>query len=215
MSDRVTFFHAPNTRSGGTLLLLEELGADYDLHLLDMKAGDQRKPEYLAINPMGKVPAIKHGDAVITEQVAVFLYLGDLFPKAGITPRIGDPLRGPYLRWMAFYAGCLEPAMVDKALKREPAPPSMSPYGTYESVISAIVGQLSTGPWLLGERFTVADVLWGTALSWMRQFQLFPEDPAIVAYTDRFNARPLVARCKAQDAEIAAVQDADRVMQPS
>ena len=132
MSDRVTFFHAPNTRSGGTLLLLEELGADYDLHLLDMKAGDQRKPEYLAINPMGKVPAIKHGDAVITEQVAVFLYLGDLFPKAGITPRIGDPLRGPYLRWMAFYAGCLEPAMVDKALKREPAPPSMSPYGTYE-----------------------------------------------------------------------------------
>lgn len=210
MSETLTFFHAPNTRSGGALLLLEELGAEYELHLLDMKAGEQRKPEYLAINPMGKVPAIRHGDAVVTEQVAVFLYLADLFPQAGLAPDIGDSLRGPYLRWMAFYAGCFEPAVVDKALKREPAPPSMSPYGSYETVMSTLIGQLTPGPWLLGESFTAADVLWGSSLTWTHQFGLVPSDPAILGYIERFNARPLVARCKAQDAEIAAVQDADR-----
>src|SRR5436305_4293251 len=95
---RITFFHAPNTRSSGALTLLEELGADYDLHLLNMKAGEQRQPAYLAINPMGKVPAIRHGDAVVAEQGAVFLYLADLFPETGLAPPIGTALRGPYLR---------------------------------------------------------------------------------------------------------------------
>ena len=100
---RFTFFHAPNTRSTGVLTLLEELGCDYDLHVLNLKNGEQRKPEYLAINPMGKVPAIRHGDAVVTEQPAVYLYLADLFPEAGLAPAIGDALRGPYLRWLVFY----------------------------------------------------------------------------------------------------------------
>ena len=190
MSNRLTFFHAPNTRSGRALLLLQ-LGADYDLHLLDMKAGDQRKPEYLAINPMGKVPAIRHRGALVTEQVAVYLYLADLYPQAGLAPDIGHPLRGPYLRWMAFYAGCFEPAVVDKALKREPAPPSMCPYGSYEDVMATLIAQLTPGPWLLGQQFTAADVLWGSSLSWTHQFGLIPSDPAILAYLERFKARPL------------------------
>src|SRR5207253_9860469 len=94
---KVTLFHSPNTRSTGALTLLEELGAPYELHVLNMKAGEQRRPEYLAINPMGKVPALKHGDALVTEQVAIFLYLADLFPEAGLGPPVGDPLRGSYL----------------------------------------------------------------------------------------------------------------------
>ena len=89
---QVTLFHSPNTRSSGALILLEELGADYLLHVLNMKKSEQRAPEYLAVNPMGKVPAVKHGDAVITEQVAVFLYLADLYPEAGLAPPIGDPV---------------------------------------------------------------------------------------------------------------------------
>ena len=82
----ITLFHSPHTRSSGTLVLLEELGAPYDLHVLDLKAGEQRQPAYLAVNPMGKVPAILHGDALVTEQVAMFLYLADLFPEAGLAP---------------------------------------------------------------------------------------------------------------------------------
>lgn len=201
---RITFFHAPQSRSGGTLALLEELGADYDLHRLDLKAGTQRAPAYLAINPMGKVPAIRHGDALITEQPAVMLYLADLYPQAGLAPPIGDPLRGPYLRWMVFYGSCFEPAIVDRSLKREPAPLATSPYGTWDDVLRTLVDQLTSGPWLLGERFTAADVLWGTALRWTTMFKLVPELPPIRDYVERVAARPAMRRAAAKDAQLAA-----------
>ena len=203
---KVTLYHSPNTRSTGALILLEELGAPYRLQVINMKAGEQRKPAYLAINPMGKVPAVKHGDALVTEQVAVFLYLADLFPQAGLAPPIGDPLRGPYLRWMVFYGSCFEPALVDRAQKRDPAPPAMSPYGDYDTMLKTLTDQLTPGPFLLGERFTAADVLWGTALNWTTMFKLVPELPVIRAHIDRVNARPAVARARAKDAELAAAQ---------
>jgi glutathione S-transferase len=199
---KVTLFHAPNTRSTGVLTLLTELGADYDLHVLNFKKAEQLDPAYLAVNPMGKVPAVKHGDALVTEQVAVFLYLADLYPEAGLTPAIGDSMRGPYLRWMVFYGSCFEPALVDRALKREPAPRGTSPYGDYDTTVKAVTDQLAAGPWLLGERFTVADVLWGTALTWTTSFKLVPLVPVIQAYIDRWNARPSVARVKARDAAL-------------
>jgi len=143
-SRHVTLFHSPNTRSTGALILLEELGADYELHVLNMKAGEQRGAAYLAINPMGKVPALKHGDALVTEQVAVFLYLADLYPEAGLAPAIGDPLRGPYLRWIAFYGSSFEPALVDRAMKREPAPPSTAPYGDYDTMLKTLTDRLAS-----------------------------------------------------------------------
>ena len=163
-ADKIVLFHCPNSRSSGTLVLLEELGAPYELRVLNMQAGEHRQPAYLGINPMGKVPAILHGDVLVTEQVAVYLYLADLFQGAGLTPPIGDRRRGPYLRWMAFYAGCFEPALVDRAMKRDPGPHAMSPYGTFDSVMSALTGQLRAGPFMLGEEFSAADVLWGSAL---------------------------------------------------
>jgi glutathione S-transferase len=210
MDRRITFYHAPRSRSGGTRILLEELGVPYDLHLLDLKAGEQREPAYLAVNPMGKVPAIRHGDALVTEQVAVFLYLADLFPEAGLAPALGDPLRGPYLRWMVFYAGCFEPALADQALKREPGPRSMLGYGDYDTTLATLRGQLAGGPWFLGERFSAADVLWGTALGWTMMFKLVPDDPVFVDYVARFNARPAVIRARADDDADAARQDAGR-----
>ncbi|HLB85561.1 MAG TPA: glutathione S-transferase, partial [Steroidobacteraceae bacterium] len=161
---RLTFFHAPNSRSTGVLTLLEELGCDYDLQVLNLKNGEQRKPEYLAINPMGKVPAIRHGDAVVTEQPAVYLYLADLFPEAGLAPAIGDALRGPYLRWLVFYGSSFEPAVIDRSQQRAPAPMATSPYGDYDTMLGALTGQLARGPYLFGDRFTAADVLWGVAL---------------------------------------------------
>ena len=202
-SSELTLHHSPNTRSTGALILLEELGAPFHLHLVNMKAGEQCQAAYLAINPMGKVPAITHGDALITEQVAVFLYLADLFPQAGLAPAIGDPLRGPYLRWMAFYGSCFEPALIDKAQKREPATPSMSPYSDYDTMLKTLTDQLGKGSYLLGERFSAADVLWGTALSWTVMFGLVPELPVIKAYMARVNTRPAVLRARARDAELA------------
>ena len=205
---KVTLYHAPNTRSSGVLLLLEELGAPYELRVLNMKAGEQRQPAYLAVNPMGKVPALKHGDALITEQVAIFLYLADLFPEAGLAPPIGDPLRGPYLRWLLFYAACFEPAVIDRATKREPAALAMSPYGDYDTMLGTLVAQLGKGPYILGDRLSAADVLWGTALAWTTMFKLVPELPEIVGYIARLAARPAAARAKAKDAALAAAQEA-------
>ena len=202
-SPELTLHHAPNSRSTGALVLLEELGAPYRLHVLDLKAGEQRQPAYLAINPMGKVPAVTHGDALVTEQVAVFLYLADLFPQAGLAPAIGEPLRGPYLRWIAFYGSCFEPALIDKSQKHEPTSKSLSPYTDYDTMLKTLTDQLGKGSYLLGEGFSAADVLWGTALSWTVKFGLVPEVPVIRAYIDRVNARPAVLRARAKDAALA------------
>jgi glutathione S-transferase len=207
-TSKVTLFHSPNTRSTGALILLEELGAPYELHLLNMKAGEQRQPAYLALNPMGKVPAVKHGDAFITEQVAISIYLADLFPEAKLAPPIGDPRRGPYLRWLVYYAACFEPGVVDRALKREPGPAAMSPYGDFDTMLATLVGQLGKGPYVLGEQVSAADVLWGTALAWMTAFKLVPETPVITADVDRMKARPAAVRARAKDAELAASQAA-------
>lgn len=204
---RVTFFHAPNSRSGGTLALFEELGTDYDLHLLDLNAGTQRESEYLGINPMGKVPAVRHEGALVTEQAAVMIYLADLYPQAGLAPAIGDPLRGPYLRWMVFYASCFEPAIMDRSMQREPAPKMQVGYGDFDTMLKTVTDQLERGPYMLGERFSAADVLWASALRWTTMFKLVPELPVIGDYIERVTQRPAMQRAAAKDAEFAAGQE--------
>lgn len=196
----ITLYHARPSRSFGTRVLLEELEADYTLELLDLKAGDQLKPAFLAVNPMGKVPTIVHGDTVVSEQPAVFLYLAELYGERGLSPAVGDPLRGAYLRWMVYYGSCFEPAMVDRAMKREPGARAMSPYADADTVLRAIEQQVAVGPWWLGERYTAADVLWGTALNWMMQFKLTPATPALQAYVERVTARPAYQRVVALEA---------------
>ncbi|HVY83282.1 MAG TPA: glutathione S-transferase family protein [Steroidobacteraceae bacterium] len=204
---RVTLFHAPNSRSLGARALLEELGVPYDLHVLNLNTGEQRKPEYLAVNPMGKVPAIVHDGALVTEQPAVFIYLADLYPQVGLAPPIGDPLRGPYLRWLVFYGSSFEPAIVDRAQKREPVPPRACPYGDFDTMLGTLNQQLAKGPYLLGERFTAADVLWGVALQWTVSLsKLVPSSPQIEAYIELVNSRPAIKRAAAKDADLAATQ---------
>lgn len=211
MSSRhVVLYHAPRSRSVGTRQLLEELGADYEVHALDFQSGQQRGADYLAVNPMGKVPALMHEGALVTEQAAVALYLGDLYADAGLTPAIGDPLRGPHLRWMVYYGSCFEPALIDRYMKREPAPPSTCPYGDYDQMLKTLTDQLERGPYLLGERYTVADALWGSALSWTTQFGLVPLLPVIEAYIERTQQRPATLRARALDEALAASLDAAR-----
>ena len=197
-------YHCPRTRSTGVRILLEELGAPYELRVLNRQAGENRAPAYLAINPLGKVPAIVHDGAVVTEQVAIFIYLADLFPAAGLAPAVSDKLRGPYLRWLAFYAADFEPAIVDRHLGRDSGPTAMSPYGDYDTVVSTLAAQLAPGPYLLGERFTAADILWGTAIGWTTQFKLLPERPEFTAYMQRVLGRPAVAKVNEEDATLAA-----------
>jgi glutathione S-transferase len=207
---RLTVFHAPHSRSHGVRILLEELQAAHDLQVLDMASGQQREAAYLAVNPMGKVPALRHGDTVVTEQAAVYMYLAELYPERGLSPAVGDPLRGPYLRWMVYYGSCFEPAMVDRAMKREPAPPSTSPYGDVATVLRLVQAQLEAGPWWLGERFSAADVLWASALGWMTRFGLVPATPDQMAYLERFQARPAVQRAKALDEALVAAMEKQR-----
>lgn len=203
----LTLHYCPRSRSLGSLVLLEELAAPYDLHVMNMSKSEQRQPAYLAINPMGKVPAIVHDGALITEQGAIFIYLADLFAKAGLAPAIDDPLRGPYLRWLVFYGSCFEPAVVDRSLQRDPAPKQRSPYGSYDDVLAIVVAQLTKGPYLLGERFSAADVLWGTALNWTTHFGVVPFLPAFKAYIDRITSRPAYKRAAAKDAQLLAKQE--------
>ncbi|GBU18445.1 MULTISPECIES: glutathione S-transferase [Methylobacterium] len=196
---RVTFYHAPRTRASGVLTLLEELGADYELRTLDMKAGTHRARDFLSVNPLGKVPAIVHGDAVVTEQAAIYIYLADLYPEAKLSPALDDPLRGPYLRWLVLYGSSFEPAIVDRAMERDPGPQAMSPYGSYDAVMDLLTAQLRKGPYLFGKRFTAADILWATALAWTTQFKLVPPNLELLRYVERFRTRSAVVRAEAID----------------
>ena len=202
MTETLTLFHVPQTRSSCALTLLEELGAPYELHTLNMKTGEQRQSAYLAINPLGKVPAILHRGTLVTEQVAIFLYLADLFPQAGLAPAIDTPQRGSYLRWMVYYAACYEPAVIDRALNREPAPKMMSPYSDFDTMLGTVVDRLAASPYLLGDVFSAADVLWGLALQWGTLFKVVPENPVIADYVARVTARPSAIKVAAQDAEL-------------
>jgi len=203
-ADTITLFHSPQSRSSGALTLLEELGAPYELNVLNMKAGEQRRPQYLAVNPLGKVPAILHRGTLVTEQVAIFIYLADLFPAAGLAPEIGHAQRGPYLRWLVYYASCYEPALVDRAMQREPAPHATSPYGTFDAMLETIVSQIRDKPYLLGDRISAADILWGNALNWGVMFKLVPEDKAITDYVARITQRPAAIKVTSMDSELAA-----------
>jgi glutathione S-transferase len=204
----ITLYHAAPSRSSTVLWMLEELGQPYELVVLDLKKGEQREPAYLAVNPMGKVPAVKMtsvaGETIITEAAAILTYLADEFPAAKLAPAIGDPARATYLRWMFFHGSAFEPAVIDHALKREPGSRQMLPYGDYDTTINVLAGALAKGPFLLGDRFTAADVLMGTNLRWTMQFGIVPRRPEFVAYVDRLKLRPALIRALARDEKLAA-----------
>jgi glutathione S-transferase len=174
--------------------------------VLDRESGENRQVAYLAINPMGKVPALLHGDMVITEAAAICCYLADAFPDAGLAVPAGDRRRGPYLRWLFFGPGCLEPALTDRMFSREAAPASALGYGDFETVLNVIAAAVQPGPYLLGEQFTAADVVIGSGLSWGMMTGTVPERTEIVAYTDRLKERPALKRAFAKDQELAAAK---------
>ena len=203
-TQKLVHYHAPQTRSFAIRWLFEELGSPpHEVKVLNMKKGEHKSPVYLAINPMGKVPAIMHGDTVVTEAAAIAIYLADIFPEAGLAPKIGDPARGTYLRWIVFNQAAVEPAVTDFALKRDPGPASTLSYGTYDATVDALAGAVRKGPYILGERFSAADVIVGSGVRWMTMFKLLPERPEFKNYADRIMSRPAFMRAFAKDAELA------------
>ena len=198
MSDEIVFYHNPRSRAQMAHWMLEEVGAPYRISPIDFEKREHKQPDFLAINPMGKLPTIVHRDTVVTETGAIIAYLADAFPQAGLAPAIGDPARGSYYRWLFFGAGCIEPALIDRMMKRPDVEPKAAlGYGSYEDVLNALAGVLSKGPYLLGEKFTAADVYVGSQINWAAMFGA-PDIKGIRgvfdAYIARLTARPAYQR---------------------
>lgn len=200
---KLTLYHANPSRSSIVLWMLEELGQPYDIHLLSLKNGEHREPQYLAVNPMGKVPALRHGDAVVTEAGAICCHLADEFPEARLNIPVGDPRRGPYLKWLFFSPSCIEPAMLERTFPRkEPLGRSTAGFGDFDTVMDVLAQATgAAAPWLVGERFTAADVVVGSTLRWGVLFKLIPERPEFMAYIGRLTERPAFKRAAALDAK--------------
>ena len=201
----LTLYHAAPSRSSVTLWMLEELGHPYDLKLINLQAGENLKPDYLAINPMGKVPALKHGDTIITELAAICTYLADEFPDAKLNVPVGTPRRGVYLKWLFFGPGCLEQAVIDRAAPRkEGARRAMLGYGDFDTTMNVMAKAVEKGPWLMGGQFTAADVVIGANIRWGMTFKMIPERKEFIDYAARIAARPAAQRAEAKDKELLA-----------
>ena len=200
MSDTITFYTNPMSRGRIARWMLEEVGEPYETVLLDYGTS-MKAPEYLSINPMGKVPAIKHGDTVITEGAAICAYLADMFPDKGLAPPPGNQLRGPYYRWMFFAAGPVEAAVTGKSLGLlAPEDKStMAGYGTFDATMNALEYAVSQGQYICGDQFTAADVYVGSQLGWGMMFGTIDKRPAFADYVGRLQSRPAAIRAREID----------------
>jgi glutathione S-transferase len=189
-------YWCPRTRSFTALWLMEETGKPYERVLTDISTGAQKQADYLAINPMGKVPALKDGDVTLAENAAICAYVAERYPDAKLTPPLGDPLRAKFLYWLFFLPGCIEPAMVQLSTKFEINPVAAG-WGEAQRPFNVLDAALSKGPWLLGETFSAADVAMGSMLNFaVRMFKMVPSRPSFEAYVDRCVARPAFQRAQ-------------------
>jgi glutathione S-transferase len=205
MSDELVFYHNPQSRARIVRWMLEEVGRPYRTEILDY-ASTLKSPEYLAINPMGKIPAIRHGDTVVTECAAICAYLADAFPQAGLAPPLQDKRRGPYFRWMFFAAGPVEAAATNKALGVEVPPERkrMVGYGGYEDVMNALETAIADRDYITGDAFSAADVYFGSHLAFGMQFGTIEKRPAFERYVAGLMSRPAAVRARELDEAVVA-----------
>jgi glutathione S-transferase len=190
-------YWSPRTRSFSALWLMEETGQVYERVLVDISRGAQKRSEYLAINPMGKVPALQDGEATLAEAAAICAYVAERYPDAKLAPPPGDPLRAKYLYWLFFGPGCVEPAMVQVATKVEMNPVAAG-WGDAQRVFDVLDVALAKGPWILGESFSAADIVIGSGLNFaVRLFKMVPARPSFDRYIDACAARPAFQRASA------------------
>jgi glutathione S-transferase len=199
MADELVFYTNPMSRGRIIRWMLEEVGQPYRTEVVDY--ANIKSPEYLAVNPMGKVPAIRHGDTLVTECSAICAYLADVFPQAGLAPPAHDKLRGPYYRWLFFAAGPVEAAFSNKAAGFVPPPERerMFGYGKFETTLEVLEQAVSQGEYLVGGKFSAADVYVGSQIAFPMQFGMIEKRPAFERYVGRLMSRPAAVRAREID----------------
>ncbi|MGF1549439.1 MAG: glutathione S-transferase family protein [Sphingomonadaceae bacterium] len=208
MAEKIIFYTNPMSRGRIVRWMLEELGERYETVMLDYGTS-MKSSDYLAINPMGKVPAIVHGGTVVTEAAAICAYLADAFPARNLAPPPGNRERGPYYRWLFFAAGPVEAAVTNRSLGLVSDRKQMIGYGSYEDMVDALEHAVRPGPYVCGERFTAADVYVGSQIGWGLMFETLPARPAFKSYFERLSARDAYARASALDDEAMAARQTD------
>jgi glutathione S-transferase len=208
MSDELVFYTHPQSRGRVARWMLEEVGAPYRTEILEY-GGTMKSAAYLAVNPMGKVPAIRHGDTVVTEAAAICAYLADAFPQANLAPPHGSKARGPYYRWLFFGAGPVEMQMMTKMMGFDTTGKELQVgFGSPKAVFDAIEGALEGSDYLAGNQFTAADVYLGSHVGWGMQWGSMEKRPAFERYFERISNRPAALRAKEIDDKAAATHPA-------
>jgi glutathione S-transferase len=201
MSDELVLYYNPQSRARMAHWMLEEVGAPYRIELVRFDKREHKTDRYLALNPMGKLPTLVHRGTVVTEASAIFAYLADSFPQAGLAPPVDSPQRGTYYRWLFFAASTLEYAAFDKSANRTSDTPGRIGYGTYEDTLGALEKAVTPGPYILGDKFSAADIYVGSQIGWGLMTKSIEARPAFVAYSGRLMSRPSFARVNEQGAK--------------
>jgi glutathione S-transferase len=195
----VKLYWCPKTRAIRALWMLEEMGVPFERIFIDIRDANARaRPDFREVSPMGKVPALEDGPTRLCDSGAICVYLADEYPKAGLAPAIGSADRGRYLQWLMFTNSVIEPAMAEK-FSNAPVSAAAHGWGSFPQMLEMLRAGLAAGPWILGERFSAADVLLGTSCTFMRQFKILDNEPVLFAYADRCAARPAFQRAAALD----------------
>jgi glutathione S-transferase len=198
----IVLYHHPFSRASATVWMLEEVGVDYELRWVDIMAGQQKSPEILALNPMGKLPTLTDGELVVTENAAIGLYLADRYAYGRLSPKVDDPARGTYLRWSLFSPSVIEPGSMAKAAGWE-AKEGQVGWGSHEAMLTAMESAVSKGDYILGDTFSMADVIFGGTLRYMLRFEMIEARPAFTAYAERIGTRPALERANARNEAVA------------
>ncbi|MEO8554260.1 MAG: glutathione S-transferase family protein [Kofleriaceae bacterium] len=199
----LTLYHHPFSRAAGTVWALEEVGQPYELKFVDIMKGAHKQPDIVALNPMGKLPILTDGDVVVTEAAAIALYLADRYAAGLLAPPIDDPRRGTYLRWSLFAPSVIEPGQMAKSGHWE-FKPSQAGWGDYQSMLGALEIAVGKGPFLLGDMFSMVDVVFGGTVRFMLKFGGLEARPAIQAYVERLDARPASKRADEKNQAVMA-----------
>ena len=199
----IELFHHPYSRASTVVWMLEEVGAPYTLRFVNIMQGEQKAPEVLALNPMGKLPVLVDGETVVTETAAIGLYLADRYAYGRLAPKVDDPKRGAYLRWSLFAPSVIEPGTMAKGSGWE-VRESSAGWGSYEAMLSAIESAIGKTPYLLGDEVSMADIIFGGTLGYLLKFKAIEARPSFVAYAERLAERPAAKRAEARNAAIRA-----------
>lgn len=202
-NDKLLLHYHPFSRAANVVWMLEEVGVPYDLHFVDLKSAEHRTPEFRSVNPMGKLPTLIDGDTVVTESAAIGLYLADRYAYGTLSPKVDDKARATYFRWSLYAPSVIEPAAYAKGAKWDYRP-AQAGWGRYEDVLDSIERAIGDGPYLLGQQFSMADVIFGGTVRYMLTFKMIDARPSFVAYTERLSARPAALIAQAKNAAMVA-----------